>query len=258
MELKDKLKKLRTERSLSQQALADAIFISRSAVAKWENGLGLPSSDSLKALAEFFGVPQDYFTTEEPEQVILQKNKTIQDFRRGLGAAITVLVIMLVYLVSWLLWQEPFTFSSQSAAGIMKDNPCIHTEDYDFYLGGMDCYWENTENIIFYSVTDVHAVERLGFLYRSVEVEGTRQPVFLEGMHIYTLVSLPGKNGYHNFLYSNTSQIDLRILVFDSVQVNGQELSAQQNCYFFSTEPVGELEINGVPLELGEQRPTTT
>lgn len=38
MEFKDKLKKLRTEKGISQQALADAIHISRSAVAKWENG----------------------------------------------------------------------------------------------------------------------------------------------------------------------------------------------------------------------------
>ena len=55
MEFKDKLKRLRKERSVSQQALADAIFVSRSAVAKWENGLGLPSSASSEALAKHFG-----------------------------------------------------------------------------------------------------------------------------------------------------------------------------------------------------------
>ncbi len=37
MELSKKLKKLRLERGLSQQRLADMIFVSRSAVAKWEN-----------------------------------------------------------------------------------------------------------------------------------------------------------------------------------------------------------------------------
>lgn len=61
MEFKDKLKALRNDRKLSQQALADAIHISRSAIAKWENGLGLPSQDALEALVSFFGIPTDYF-----------------------------------------------------------------------------------------------------------------------------------------------------------------------------------------------------
>jgi len=42
MELKDKIKQLRREKGLTQAQLADALFVSRSTVAKWENGLGLP------------------------------------------------------------------------------------------------------------------------------------------------------------------------------------------------------------------------
>ena len=75
MELREKLRKLRTGRGLSQQELADGIFVSRSAVAKWENGLGLPSDASREALAEFFGVPAADLRTEEPEAVILEKNR---------------------------------------------------------------------------------------------------------------------------------------------------------------------------------------
>ena len=75
MEFKDKLKMLRTEKGISQQALADEIFVSRSAVAKWENGLGYPSEDSCKALAEYFDVEVSFFKTEEPE--ILLSVKTV-------------------------------------------------------------------------------------------------------------------------------------------------------------------------------------
>ena len=50
MEFKEKLKKARSERNISQQALADAIFVSRSAVAKWESGKGLPCDESMEAL----------------------------------------------------------------------------------------------------------------------------------------------------------------------------------------------------------------
>ena len=56
MELKDKLKKLRQDKGLTQAQLAEAIFVSRSTVAKWENGLGLPGPDSMAALEELFGI----------------------------------------------------------------------------------------------------------------------------------------------------------------------------------------------------------
>ena len=55
MEFKDNLKKLRTEKGLTQAQLAEAIFVSRSTVAKWENGLGLPSVESMALLEAFFG-----------------------------------------------------------------------------------------------------------------------------------------------------------------------------------------------------------
>lgn len=56
MEFKDKLRKLRTESGLTQEALADSVHISRSAIAKYENGNGQPSEDTLEALAFYFGV----------------------------------------------------------------------------------------------------------------------------------------------------------------------------------------------------------
>ena len=68
MDFKDKLKQLRKDSGLSQQALADGIHISRSAIAKWENGLGLPSQDAMEALNRYFDLPADYFESggQEP------------------------------------------------------------------------------------------------------------------------------------------------------------------------------------------------
>ena len=103
MEFREKLRKLRTERGLSQQELADAIFVSHSAVAKWENGLGLPSNASLEALAAFFGVPVAELRTEEPETVILEKNRKL---RRQTVSASTVTAILLLLLVCLSSWQS--------------------------------------------------------------------------------------------------------------------------------------------------------
>lgn len=77
MEFGEKLKKLRTEKGISQQELADKIYVSRSAVAKWENGLGYPSRDSLDALLGFFEIEESFFATEQAETVIVKKNRRI-------------------------------------------------------------------------------------------------------------------------------------------------------------------------------------
>ena len=52
MEFGTRLKELRAEKGVSQAKLAADIHISRSAVAKWENGLGLPNDESLRMLSE--------------------------------------------------------------------------------------------------------------------------------------------------------------------------------------------------------------
>lgn len=65
MEFKDKLKKLRIEAGLSQEALADAVHISRSAIAKYENGGGKPSEETLKLIADYFKVDISYFNDDE-------------------------------------------------------------------------------------------------------------------------------------------------------------------------------------------------
>ena len=54
MEFNEKLQELRKSRSLTQEELAEALFVSRTAVSKWESGRGYPSIDSLKEISRFF------------------------------------------------------------------------------------------------------------------------------------------------------------------------------------------------------------
>ena len=51
METKNIILKLRTERGMSQDELADKIMVTRQAVSRWENGRGYPSIDSLKEIS---------------------------------------------------------------------------------------------------------------------------------------------------------------------------------------------------------------
>ena len=59
MEFHEKLQELRKRRGLTQDELAMRLYVSRTAVSKWESGRGYPSIDSLKAIALFFSVTVD-------------------------------------------------------------------------------------------------------------------------------------------------------------------------------------------------------
>ena len=65
MELSQKLVKLRKESGLTQEQLAQKLFVTRTAVSKWENGKGYPGIDSLKLLAGFYGVSLDELVSDE-------------------------------------------------------------------------------------------------------------------------------------------------------------------------------------------------
>jgi len=54
MEFNEKLQELRKQKGLTQEELAKALFVSRTAISKWESGRGYPGLDSLKAIAKFF------------------------------------------------------------------------------------------------------------------------------------------------------------------------------------------------------------
>ena len=80
MNFADKLKELRQEKGVSQAKLAEEIFVSRSAVAKWENGLGIPNEESLKLLATYFEISEEQLLeNKENEQILVSKNQTIAD-----------------------------------------------------------------------------------------------------------------------------------------------------------------------------------
>ena len=59
MVFNEKLQLLRKQRGITQEELAATLYVSRTAVSKWESGRGYPSIDSLKALAAFFGITVD-------------------------------------------------------------------------------------------------------------------------------------------------------------------------------------------------------
>ena len=73
MEFHEKLQELRKNRGLTQEELAEVLYVSRTAISKWESGRGYPSIDSLKAIASFYSVTIDELLSGEKLISIAEK-----------------------------------------------------------------------------------------------------------------------------------------------------------------------------------------
>ena len=74
MEFNEKLQELRKRKGLTQEDLAEAIFVSRTAISKWESGRGYPNIESLKALAKFFDITIDELLSGDELLTIAEEN----------------------------------------------------------------------------------------------------------------------------------------------------------------------------------------
>lgn len=95
MTLAEKIQKLRQEKGLSQEQLAERLEVSRQAVGKWEGGQSRPDMDKLITLAELFGVSTDYLLKEDGEPVKPAK-------RRWLPAVLAAGLIASLAGAAWL------------------------------------------------------------------------------------------------------------------------------------------------------------
>lgn len=81
MELNEKLQELRKRKGLTQEELAAALYVSRTAISKWESGRGYPNIDSLKQLAAFFSVTVDDLLSGEQLLTIAQQENNRERIR---------------------------------------------------------------------------------------------------------------------------------------------------------------------------------
>ena len=85
------LRKIRTDKGLSQRELADKICVTRSAITHWENGSRMPDSDTIARLCQFLDVNLDFLLgydiiAGEGINVIV-----VDDSKIALGGALSVL-----------------------------------------------------------------------------------------------------------------------------------------------------------------------
>ena len=100
MEFHEKLQELRKSRGLTQEELAEALYVSRTAISKWESGRGYPSIDSLKEISKYFSVTiDDLLSGEALISIAERENKTnIQNLFDLLFGMVDMLSVLLIVL----------------------------------------------------------------------------------------------------------------------------------------------------------------
>ena len=89
MELGEKLQELRRQKGLTQEELAEILYVSRTAVSKWESGRGIPNIESLKSISKYFSVSIDELLSGEEilaaaDEDLKQREKHLCDIVFGL------------------------------------------------------------------------------------------------------------------------------------------------------------------------------
>lgn len=126
MEFNEKLLELRKRRGLTQEELAECLYVSRTAVSKWESGRGFPSIESLKAISSFFSVSLDELLSSEEilaiaEHEHMQKENNVRDLVFGLLDCGTALLLFL-------------PFFGQRADGVIREVSLLALSEAQLYL----------------------------------------------------------------------------------------------------------------------------
>ncbi len=100
MEFNQKLQELRKQRALTQEELAEMLFVSRTAVSKWESGRGYPNIETLKNIAKLFSVTVDELLSGDELLNIAESDtkKTETHLKDMVFGLLDVSVILLLFL----------------------------------------------------------------------------------------------------------------------------------------------------------------
>ena len=113
MELSEKIQKLRKEHNLTQEQFAEKLFVSRTAVSKWETGRGMPSMESLQMIAKLFHITLDeLLSTEEIIVIAESENKeNIKRFASYMDGIINLAALLALLLPLYKVEDNGFFYS---------------------------------------------------------------------------------------------------------------------------------------------------
>ena len=131
MEFGEKLQELRKKKDMTQEELAESLYVSRTAISKWESGRGYPSIDSLKEISRFFSVSIDELLSAEKMVSIAEKEnkENIQYICNMLLGTVDLMALALIILPIFPSLRDGFYYAVSLP---------YYTQTSDFNLA---CYW---------------------------------------------------------------------------------------------------------------------
>ena len=141
MEFNEKLQELRKSRSMTQEELAEALFVSRTAISKWESGRGYPNIDSLKEISRFFSVTIDDLICSDEMITVAEIEK-----REFADKYVSLICNVLDILLAILLFIPAFGNGPESSATVSL-----------FGLTGIS-FWVKTVFIVIIVITIINGI----------------------------------------------------------------------------------------------------
>ena len=113
MEFGEKIQKLRNQNKWTQEQLAEKLYVSRTAVSKWESGKGYPNIDSLKDIAKLFNKTIDELLSSEEIIDIAKKENTsnIKKANNLIYGLLDIISVLFIFLPLYAQKAENFVYS---------------------------------------------------------------------------------------------------------------------------------------------------
>ena len=126
MEFNEKLQELRKNKGLTQEELAEALYVSRTAISKWESGRGYPSIDSLKEIAKYFSVTIDeLLSSDEVLSIAEEDNKQKETHLKSLVFGLLDISVLMFFFLP---------FFGQKANGVIQEVSLLSLNGIASYL----------------------------------------------------------------------------------------------------------------------------
>ena len=111
MKIEDKLLKLRKEKGLSQEEVADRLNVSRQTISKWETGQSTPDFDKIIPICELYEISSDELLTGKKKEEIIKEEKEHEHMKaKGIGLSLGIYVLSIVLFVLLLVFSD-FVFA---------------------------------------------------------------------------------------------------------------------------------------------------
>lgn len=105
------IKKLREDNNMSQRELGSKLYVGKSAVSKWERGMGYPDISSLSLLSKTFNVSIDYLLNSKEIEEYLKKEEESK-YLRSIHFRFLIIQILLIADILTIIWFNFFWFKA--------------------------------------------------------------------------------------------------------------------------------------------------